>query len=134
MCRLFGVIVVVAACGRSAGQDPVATAQGFIQEARAKNCGRSFDYFTPEVQENARQFSHKARRNQPYVTEHTLPEQIFCSGYSDMKPRTARVASTRGDTAILAVTSAEGTHWPLIPFLSTPYHDWASSLTPGETS
>jgi polyketide cyclase/dehydrase/lipid transport protein len=122
------LLVVLAAC-RAPDADPVGVVQAFIREARSDSCGRSFEYFTPEVQENARQASHKARRNAPYTTEHTLPEQIFCSGYAAMRPRTVRLTSLRGDTADLSVTSSEGTHFAIIPFLSTRYREWPSAVT-----
>jgi hypothetical protein len=124
---------VLPAC-RAPGDDPVTVARTFIREARSESCGRSFDYFTVEVQENARQASHKTRRNAPYTTDHSLPEQIFCAGYAAMKPRTVRLAAMRGDTAELAVTSSEGTHLALIPFLSTPYREWPSTLALVRTS
>ena len=127
------VLLAVLACG-SAADNPVTVASAFIREARSEGCGRSFEYFALEVQENARQASHKARRNAPYTTEHTLPEQIFCAGYGAMKPRTVRLAALRGDTAELSVTSSEGTHFAIIPFLSTKYREWPSSLSLVRTS
>jgi hypothetical protein len=126
--RLVGSLVTFTAC-RTPADDPVTTARAFIREARSERCGSSFEYFTSDVQENARQASHKARRNVPYTTEHTLPEQIFCAGYAAMRPRTVRLDALRGDTADLSVTSSEGTHFAIIPFLSTPYKEWTSSLT-----
>ena len=123
------IVIALAASCRERGDDPVAVAQAFIGETRAKGCGRAYEYFTPEVQENARQASHRARRNQPYVADHTLPERIFCSGYDDMLARSVRLETLRGDTAYLSVISATGTHFPIIPFLSDPYKETATTLT-----
>lgn len=131
-CRIcLAPLIVIALAGACRGRedDPVAVAKAFIGETRASGCGRAFEYFTPAVQENARQASHRARRNQPYVTDHTLPERIFCSGYDDMLARTVRLTARRGDTAYLAVTSATGTHFPIIPFLSDPYKETRTTLT-----
>lgn len=123
------IVIALAGSCRAREADPVAVAQAFIGETRAKGCGRAFEYFTPEVQENARQASHRARRNQPYVTDHTLPERIFCSGYDDMLARSVRLTTLRGDTAYLSVTSATGTHFPIIPFLTDPYKETTTTLT-----
>src|SRR5919204_40227 len=129
--RLLAPLIVIALAGscRTREDDPVAVAKAFIREARAEGCGRAYEYFTPEVQENARQASHRARRNQPYVTDHTLPARIFCSGYDDMLARSVRLTRRRGDTAYLSVTSATGTRFPIIPFLSDPYKETRTSLT-----
>jgi hypothetical protein len=124
------VIAFAASCRAREGEnDPVAIARAFIGETRSKGCGRAYVYFTPEVQENARQASHRARRNQPYLTDHTLPERIFCSGYGDMLARSVRLMTVRRDTAYLSVTSATGTHFPIIPFLSDPYKETKTTLT-----
>lgn len=123
------IVIALAGSCRAREADSVAVAKAFIREARTKGCGRAYEYFTPEVQENARQASHRARRNQPYVTDHTLPERIFCSGYDDMVARTVRLLALRGDTAYLSVTSATGTHFPIIPFLSDPYKETRTTLT-----
>jgi hypothetical protein len=120
--------VAGAACGEQA-DDPAAVARAFIREARSDSCGRAYDYFTPEVQENARQASHRARRNAPYVTDHTRPERIFCSGYDDMLPRSVELATQRDDTAIVSVTSATGSRLAIIPFLSDPYKETKTTLT-----
>lgn len=128
-CLIPLIVIALTGSCRAREDDPVAVAKAFIRETRAQGCGRAFDYFTPEVQENARQASHKSRRNQPYVTDHTLPERIFCSGYEDMLPRSVRLISLRGDTAVLSVTSATGTRLPIIPFLSDPYKETSTTLT-----
>jgi hypothetical protein len=126
--RVSASLVAALSCSGPV-ETPITTARAFIHEARSERCGRSFDYFTADVQENARQASHKARRNAPYTTDHTLPEQIFCSGYAAMKPRSVRLVALHGDTADLSVVSSEGTHFAIIPFLSTPYKEWRSMLT-----
>ena len=123
------IVTALTVSCRARDDDPVAVAKAFIRETRAKGCGRAYEYFTPEVQENARQASHRARRNQPYVTDHTLPERIFCSGYDDMLARSVRLTTLRGDTAYLSVTSATGTRFPIIPFLSDPYKETGTTLT-----
>jgi hypothetical protein len=123
------IVIGLAGSCRTREADPVSVAKAFIREARKDECGRAYEYFTPEVQENARQASHRARRNQPYLTNHTLPERIFCSGYDDMLPRSVRLTTLRGDTAYLSVTSATGTHFPIIPFLSDPYKETTTTLT-----
>jgi polyketide cyclase/dehydrase/lipid transport protein len=123
------IVIALAGSCRAREADSVAVAKAFIREARTEGCGRAYEYFTPEVQENARQASHRARRNQPYLTDHTLPERIFCSGYDDMVPRSVRLMAVRGDTAYLSVTSATGTHFPIIPFLSDPYKETRTTLT-----
>jgi hypothetical protein len=123
------ILIALAGSCRARDDGPVAVARAFIGETRAKGCGRAFEYFTPEVQENARQASHRARRNQPYVTDHTLPERIFCSGYDDMLARTVRLTALRADTAYLSVTSASGTRFPVIPFLTDRYKETPTSLT-----
>jgi hypothetical protein len=123
------IVIALAGSCRGGGDDPVAVAQAFISETRANGCGRAYEYFTPEVQENARQASHRARRNQPYVTDHTLPERIFCSGYDDMLARSVRLTTLRGDTAYLSVTSATGTRFPIIPFLTDRYKETTTTLT-----
>src|SRR5919199_1549196 len=129
--RLLAPLMVVALGGscRAREDDPVAVAKAFIRETRAGGCGRAYEYFTPEVQENARQASHRARRNQPYVTDDTRLERIFCSGYDDMLARSVRLTALRGDTAYLSVTSATGTRFPIIPFLSDPYKETRGTLT-----
>lgn len=123
------IVIALAGSCRVREDGPVAVAKAFIRETRAEGCGRSFEYFTPEVQENARQASHRARRNQPYVTDHTLPERIFCSGYDNMLPRSIRLTTLSGDTAHLSVTSATGTRFPIIPFLTDPYQETKTTLT-----
>ena len=123
----LGIVALAASC-RATEDGPVAVAEEFIREARAEGCGRAYEYFTPEVQENARQASHRARRNQPYLTDHTLPERIFCSGYESLLAGTLRIDSLRGDTAHLGVMSATGSHLP-IPFFSDPYKERPTTLT-----
>lgn len=123
------IVIALAGSCRASEDDPVAVAKAFIRETRSDECGRAFEYFTPEVQENARQASHRARRNQPYLTDHTLPGRIFCSGYDEMLARSVRLTTLRGDTAFLSVTSATGTHFAIIPFLSDPYKETQTTLT-----
>lgn len=127
-CLASLVVMALGSC-RAREDDPVAVAQAFIRETRAQGCGRSFEYFTADVQENARQASHRARRNQSYLTDHTLPERIFCSAYGDMLPRSVRLTTLRGDTAQLSVTSASGTRFNIIPFLTSPYRETQTTLT-----
>lgn len=122
------IIIALSSSCRVREDDPVSIAKAFIRETRTEGCGRAFEYFTTEVQENARQASHRARRNQPYLTPHTLPERIFCSGYDNMLPRSVRLTALHGDSAELAVTSATGSHFP-IPFFSDPYKERQATLT-----
>jgi hypothetical protein len=109
--------------------DPVAVAKEFIREARSEACGESLRFFTDEVQESAHTASREARRDQPFVTDNTLPGQIFCLQYRLMKPGSVSLVAQRGDTAQLHAVSSEGTRFLNIPFLSTPYKEWNSKLT-----
>jgi len=58
-----------------------------------------------------------------------LAERIFCAGDDDMLPRSVRLTALRIDTAYRPATSATGTRFPVIPFLSDPYKETPTTLT-----
>lgn len=121
-------LVALGACGDRA-DDPVRTTRAFLAAAGRGDCATAWSFFSRGTQENVAAQIRKEVRDAPYRMEPPRPEEKYCAGtYGGARPRTARLIDQAGDTAVVSVGFAEGTHVPLIPFLSTPYREWSADV------
>lgn len=125
--RLAAGLIALVACGE-VGDDPVAATRRFLSAVKRGDCDVAWTSFSQGTRENAVALVKKQVREAPYPMQQR-PEDLYCEGtYGDAKPRTARLVTATGETAVVSVLFAEGTHFPIIPFLSTPYREWWSEL------
>ena len=132
---LIALFLGLASCGvgssdERSGDDPVAAIEAFLGDIERGDCDAAWTFFSRPTQENTVAQVRRAKRNATYAGEVIpTPQQKYCQGtYGGAKPGSAELVSQNEAAAVVSVLFAEGTHLPLIPFLSTPYREWRDSI------